>query len=344
MKLIYFSIISLFLSQPLTAQIDFDVLFSKKKLKKSLSRIYEYNRSWSSFECLSGNCENGEGIFRSKGTHFYMYAKGQFKSRKLNGNAILYIFNTKANNSHHALFEEALLSGSELPQYFDEERCPDEMFKGYFEDNVLNEGTYTYYGSGSDRKYQFEKMTMYYMNSLEPWMDYEYESSVFLYEYTGEFNNDGYYIKLDLNKDENEIIISNKTHKSKVVTTHIEGVFNCSKFINNNLVSSEQLVNDEGRPAFIRSISSKPEKKVTQKIKFRCHICKGKGEVQRRFWVVRTFEERRANNGYMRKQLVKTEILEYVPGRAPMTTYKQTAKVELKPITCGTCNGSGYRD
>ena len=30
MKLIYFSIISLFLSQPLTDQIDFDVLFSKK--------------------------------------------------------------------------------------------------------------------------------------------------------------------------------------------------------------------------------------------------------------------------------------------------------------------------
>ena len=344
MRLFNLFILMLFSTLMLHSQIDFNVLMSKKALKKSLSRIYEYSRGWSVFDCLSGDCENGEGIFHSRGSYYYMYAKGQFRDGKLNGQGTIYIFNTKASVASRDSFVKALLSKDELPKYFGSERCPDEVYKGTFTNNILEEGNYNYYGTGNNRQYQFTKMTMYYLNSLEIWLDYDTKTSMYLYEYTGDFKQkDALYVILDLKKEEDQISISNTKNKSIVTPTHKKGVFNLRKYIDNKVVSSESLENEEGKSPYIRSVSSKPEK-VIKNIKFRCHICQGKGEEKRKFWILRTFEERRANNGYMRDVLIKTEVLEYVPGRRPMTTNKQTAKIEERPITCGTCKGTGYRE
>ncbi len=351
MQRVYIILFGILLTTPSFAQIDFNIFLSKRKLRKSLKYTYGYERRWSEFVCLSGDCKNGQGVFKSKGTKFTFYAKGQFKDGNLNGPGTVYLFNYKRDNRSRDHFDEELKKGEPTFNYFQDERCPDEIFKGYFQDNILTKGEYTYYGTGEGRTWIYEKMIMNYMNSLAPLLDYDYKKDLFLYQHRGQFKKGVLYTACELNTPDDEVIIACRAHKSIIKPSDKKGTFICKKFKNNQLLETLTLNGKEGKAASIRNISSKPKAKRTpnKPLRTTCHICRGKGQTKRRIWVVRDFKMVRMRNGYERKKMIRKENYEYTPGAPgpPRSSGKigetRTRKLEDILIPCQTCKGKGYQ-
>ena len=347
MKSLAIILFGVLLSLPAFAQVDFDKLLNKKKLKKSRSITYGYERKWSKFECVSGDCENGEGIYKVKGSFFHLYAKGQFKDGKLNGPGTIYLFNFKANNYSREGFIAELKKGKPSFDYFKKgERCPNEIYEGLFTDNVLSAGTYTYYGKGLYSTRLFQKNTMSYLNSLEPWKDYDSRRDKFYYTFTGNFPIKEYgTVVFELNTANSRVEIDNNVHKTIVTPTTKKNEFLCKKFKNNNLVVTKTLKGIEGKWHIVQTVSTKVVKKrdPNQAVKHHCTNCHGKGEFKRRVWVIVKRERRAGNMGYGKNVITKRTYADYTPGgRKPAIGGSTTAHVEDVMFPCKSCDGKGY--
>lgn len=270
MKRFSLVILALFICITCSAQIDFDVLFNKKKLKKR-NTAFSYKRGFTNWICLQGNCENGEGIFHLDGNLFELFAQGTFKNGKLNGPATVYLFNITKKNLVTDQFKKDLMTGNPTPQYFknkipkakyfrDRVRCPDEIYSGTFIDNVITKGTYTYYGTNQGASYTFQRFRMIYLGEHGPFQKYKYDKNILLFKYTGKFppkfgteiipNMDHANSKIDIRSDSNQTVVTKTNNKDEFI---------CKKYKNGHLYQTKILKGNEGISHLVKVSKEKYE-------------------------------------------------------------------------------------
>lgn len=348
MKAFALILFGLLFTLPSYAQFDFNKLFDKKKLKKSRSITYSYKRGYADWECLQGDCNNGQGIYNIKGNSFELLAKGTFKNGKLNGPATVYLFNSKARELATEEFKKELLKGSYTPKYFEKGvRCPDEIYEGVFTNNVLSEGSYSYYGTNLNRRWQYKKTRMHYLSALGVWKDRNSRSDKFLYSFTGDFTKSNILneVILDLNTTNSKVEINTNTLKSIIKPSSKKGEFLCKKYKNNELVESKTLRGAEEKSYLFQAEPRVVEKRnPNERIKKHCYACNGKTEIKRRVWVIVERQHRPGGNkGYGSNVITKRSYATYTPGGLkPDVCCGTTTHLEDVMLPCSSCKGKGY--
>lgn len=187
-KLLFF-LVAICYTHTSQAQINFDVLLNKKKLKRLKHKTYTYYKTIK-LDCTKGDCKNGTGIFK---VYYHSYsihiiAKGQFKNGKLNGPGAIYLFNcNKANNCYNVGSFIRKLRQNEDADYnvfeYLSPAKPDESFVGTFKDNVFISGTYEYYGDLKYKHRQFTPIAFPYLSNINP--EEREDKRLFTYKYQG---------------------------------------------------------------------------------------------------------------------------------------------------------------
>ena len=259
MPRLLFLFASILFSLSSSAQVDLDILFNKKKLKKSNSTNYRYWRGSTHYVCLNGDCKNGQGTFAIKGNLFTLFAQGEFKNGKLNGPATVYLFNIKNKTLATRYFEKDLLAGNPKPNFFEKGvRCPDEIYSGNFTDNVLSNGSYTYYGTPAGVMWQFRDFELNYLNQHGPVKNINFKKYMFLYNYTGGFTSKSKIasdeIIVNLNSPNSQVEIKTDTTREIIKASNVKNEYICQKYINKSLVETKTLKGIEGRKAYIDNV------------------------------------------------------------------------------------------